>query len=67
MNVDAQSTVQEKSLWWRVGLLTITLLGPIVNTVVERMRQRSQSLQNSAQTAQTTARQRLDELAQTSR
>ncbi len=57
--------------WPRVGLLIFTLLGPIVKPLVASIRQRSQSLQDTApkklQTAQATARQRFDELVQASR
>jgi hypothetical protein len=61
-----QNNIQEskRNRWLRVVLLSFTLLGPIVNTIVERMRQRSQPLQNNAQTAQTAARQRFDELTE---
>jgi len=67
MKTDDQNNVQERKRWLRVGLLIFTLIGPIVNTIVERMRQRSQSLQNTAQTTQAAARQRIEELTQTSR
>ena len=71
MKTDNQNNVQESRRWLRVGLLIFTLLGPIVKTIVGRIRQRSQSLQDTApkklQTAQATARQRFDELVQASR
>ena len=67
MKTDNQNNVQERNRWLRVGLLIFTLVGPIVNTIVERMRQRSQSLQNTAQTSQAAARQRIEELTQASR
>ena len=66
-NTDTEKNALEGRRGLRVGLLTLTLVGPIVNTIVERMRQRSQSLQNTAQTTRTAARQRFNELAQTSR
>jgi DNA anti-recombination protein RmuC len=67
LKTDNQNNVQERNRWLRVGLLIFTLVGPIVNTIVERMRQRSQSLQNTAQTSQAAARQRIEELTQASR
>jgi len=71
LKTDDQNTVQERNRWLRVGLLIFTLIGPIVNTIVERMRQRSQSLQNTApkklKISQAAARQRIEELTQTSR
>ena len=74
MNAQNQKTVQEESRWLRVGLLILTLLTPIINTIVERIRQRSQSLreqakglQTSTQSAQTTVKHRLDKFAGISR
>ena len=71
MKTDNQNNVQERNRWLRVGLLIFTLIGPIVNTIVERMRQRSQSLQNTApkklKISQAAARQRIEELTQASR
>lgn len=67
MNKVNQKEEQEGSRWLRVGLLTLTLLGPIIKTIAERMRQRSQALQDTTLTAQVAARQRLDELTQASR
>jgi uncharacterized phage infection (PIP) family protein YhgE len=67
MNKVNQNEEQEGSRWLRVGLLTLTLLGPIIKTIAERMRQRSQALQDTTLTAQMAARQRLDELTQASR
>jgi flagellar basal body-associated protein FliL len=71
LKTDNQNNVQERNRWLRVGLLIFTLIGPIVNTIVERMRQRSQSLQNTApkklKISQAAARQRIEELTQASR
>ncbi len=74
MNAQNQKTVQEGNSWLRVGLLILTLLTPIINTLVERIRQRSQSLreqakglQVSAQSTQATVKHRLDEFAEASR
>ena len=67
MKTDDQNKAEQRNLWLRVGLLTITLIGPIVNTIVQRMRLSSQSLQDTTQTQQAIARQRFDELTQASR
>ncbi len=67
MHTNNQSNEQEGSRWLRVALLTLTVLGPIINTIVERMRQRSQELQDTALTTQTAARHRLDKMTQASR
>jgi len=67
MNKVNPNEEQDGSRWLRAGLLILTLLGPMVKTIVERMRQRSQALQDTTLTAQMAARQRLDELTQTSR
>jgi len=67
MQTNNQNNEREGSRWLRVALLALTVLGPIANTIVERLRQRSQELQNTAVTTQTAARQRLDELTQASR
>src|SRR3989442_7161444 len=68
---DNQDNVQESRSWLRVGLLIFALVGPIVKTIVGRIRQRSQSLQDTApkklKITQAAARQRFDELAQASR
>jgi hypothetical protein len=55
------------SRWLRLGVLTFTLAGPLVNAVVERVRERSQILRGQAKVPQEetlppTARQRLDQL-----
>lgn len=62
------------SRWLRVGLLTFTLAGPLVNAIVERVRERSQILRGQAKAQQTTtpalaptARQRLDRMMLESR
>ena len=67
MQTNNQNNEREGGRWLRVVLLALTVLGPLFNTIVERLRQRSQELQNTALTTQTAARQRLDELAQASR
>jgi hypothetical protein len=60
------------SRWLRLGVLTFTLAGPLVNAVVERVRERSQILRGQAKVPQEetlppTARQRLDQLVLESR
>src|SRR5258708_34756103 len=67
MQTNHQNNEREGMRWLRMALLALTVLGPFVNTIVERLRQRSQELQNTAVTTQTAARQRLDELTQASR
>src|SRR5260370_36156019 len=67
MQTSNQNNEREGSRWLRIALLALTVLGPFVNPIVERLRQRSQELQNTAVTPQTAARQRLDELTQASR
>jgi TolA-binding protein len=74
MNTEHQNNERKGRSWLRLGLLTFTLAGPVVNTVAEGIRQSSQALrrkattlQENAQTIQATARQRLDQLTQESR
>jgi uncharacterized phage infection (PIP) family protein YhgE len=66
-----QDILQKGSQWLRVGILTLTTLGPIINTVLDRVRQRSDKSEQQAQVKQTkgkvqeaqvAARQRLEEL-----
>jgi hypothetical protein len=65
---------QQASRWLRVGALTLTTIGPAVNTLLAWMRQRSQSvsersddLQESAHDARVAALQQLDDFTQASR
>lgn len=74
MNSEHSNNERKGSRWLRVGLLTFTLAGPLVNAVAERVRERSQILrgqvevpQENTQTLPAAARQRLDQLAQQSR
>jgi hypothetical protein len=71
MTREKKNVVKEGSRWVRVGVLALTTAGPIVNTIMERLRQRSQSLRaqtedvpenGHSQAAQATALDRLDEL-----
>lgn len=77
MNTEHSNNEQKGSRWLRVGLLTFTLAGPLVNAVAEGVRKRSQILRGQAPASQDTqdntqtlpiaVRQRLDQLAQESR
>lgn len=65
---------QQASRWLRVGALTLTTIGPAVNTLLAWMRQRSQSvsersddLQEAAHDARVAALQQLDDFTQASR
>lgn len=65
---------QQASRWLRVGALTLTTIGPAVNTLLAWMRQRSQSvsersddLQDAAHDARVAAFQQLDDFTQASR
>ncbi|MEO8973598.1 MAG: hypothetical protein ABI406_18570 [Ktedonobacteraceae bacterium] len=62
------------SRWLRVGLLTFSMAGPIINTFLNQIRNRSRILREQAEGLPDTARaiqaasaQRLDELSQSSR
>ncbi len=48
MNTDNKKILQEASRWIRVGFLTISVLGPVINTVSSRLRERSAVLQAEA-------------------
>ncbi len=48
MNTKQKDIVQQGSRWLRVGVLTITTVGPIVNTLVARMRQQAAIAQAAA-------------------
>ena len=77
MNTENQDNVRNGSSWlrWlRVGLLTFSMAGPVINTFLNQMRRRSQSLReqaaglpDTARAVQTSTLQRVDELAQISR
>lgn len=69
-----QDIMQKGSQWLRVGVLTITTLGPIVGTLLERVRNRANKGNQPAAQVQTTvkgkvqeAQQRLEELTLASR
>ncbi len=48
MNTDNKKILQEASRWIRVGFLAISVLGPVINTVSSRLRERSAALQVEA-------------------
>ena len=48
MNTKQKDIVQQGSRWLRVGVLTITTVGPIVNTFIARMRQQAATAQAAA-------------------
>ncbi len=71
MTREKKNVLKEGNRWMRVGVLALTTAGPIVNTIMERLRQRSQShrvqaedmLENGhSQATQATVLDRLDEL-----
>ena len=54
-----QDVLQKGSQWLRIGVLTITTLGPVVNVLLDRMRQNSeqvnkQAVQEKVKSTQTT-------------
>ena len=77
MNMENQDNKRNGSSWsrWlRVSLLTFSMAGPIINTFLNQMRKRSQTvreraggLPDTARTVQASTLQRLDELTLTSR
>ena len=72
-----QDILQKGGQWLRVGVLTLTTLGPVVSALLERMRQNSEQLNKQAQAVQVKAPgtrstqsatlQRLEELTAASR
>jgi len=77
MNRKNTSTETNEARWLRVSLLTLTTIAPVVNSIMEDFRRRSQldreasvvqvdeqneAMQQSRQSAQVQARQRLDDL-----
>lgn len=77
MNRKNTSTETNEARWLRVSLLTLTTIAPVVNSIMEYFRRRSQldreasvvqideqneAMQQSRQSAQVLARQRLDDL-----
>ena len=77
MNMENQDNRRNRSSWsrWlRVSILTFSMAGPVINTFLNQMRKRSQTvreraggLPDTARTVQTNTLQRLDELTLTSR
>ena len=48
MSNDNKKILQETSRWVRVGFMTISVLGPIINTVSSRLRNRAEALRKDA-------------------
>jgi hypothetical protein len=77
MNMENQDNRRNErgwSRWLRVGILTFSMAGPLINTFLNQMRKRSQTLREqagdlpgTAHTVQANTLQRLDELTLTSR
>ena len=82
MNRKNTSTETNEARWLRVSLLTLTTIAPVVNSIMEYFRRRSQldreasvvqveeqneAMQQSRQSAQVLARQRLDDLTAATR
>jgi hypothetical protein len=73
----AQSTLRQGGRWLRIGILTLTTVGPIINSLVGRIQQRRERLnsgieqvearQEVARNVQTEALRRLDDFTVTSR
>ena len=67
-----QDILQKGSQWLRVGVLTVTTLGPVVNALLDRMRQNSeqvntQAVQEKMKSTQAATLQRLEEITVVSR
>ena len=73
MNNENTNNERKGSRWLRLGVLTFTLAGPLVNTIVERVRERSQVVRDEQaeasqeETQSPAIRQRLNQLALESR
>ena len=48
MSNDNKKILQETSRWVRVGFMTISVLGPVINTVASRLRERAEVLRKDA-------------------
>ena len=48
MSNDNKKIIQETSRWLRVGFMTVTVLGPIINTLTARLRERTEVLRGEA-------------------
>src|SRR5712691_3020788 len=74
MNAKQAKIVQKGGRWLRVATLTLTMVGPVVNMLLERLRQRSLSLREQAEEMQAqalsrqgAARERLDDFTAATR
>src|SRR6266700_5641217 len=47
-NADNKRTIREASRWLRVGFFTLTVLGPVINSLTARMRELADARQHSA-------------------
>src|SRR5438132_7405448 len=56
MNRERTNFVQKGGRWLRVATLTLTTVGPVVNMLLERLRQRSLVLREQAEEMQAHAR-----------
>jgi hypothetical protein len=66
MNHDNTNTETTGGRWLRVSLLTLTMVAPVVNTIMDYFRKRSE-MDNASSADQVSARQRLDELTYVTR
>ncbi len=48
MSNDNKKIIQETGRWLRVGFMTVTVLGPIINTLTARLRERAEVLRGEA-------------------
>jgi hypothetical protein len=74
MSRETPDVLQQGGRWLRVGILTLTMAGPALNSLLAWMRQRSQEvnthsadLQESAHDASSAARQQIDDFTRASR
>ncbi len=49
MDTNSKNKLQETGRWLRVTVLTLTTLGPLINTLAERLRERAQVLREAAE------------------
>lgn len=73
-NTEKRNIVRNGSRWLRVGLLTFSMAGPVINTIMNQARKRTEALREQAGTWPDSARniqavtlQRLDDVSLTSR
>src|SRR5437016_14138459 len=66
MNHDNTNTETSGGRWLRVSLLTLTMVAPIVNSIMDYFRKRAE-LDDASTADQVSSRQRLDELTYATR